>query len=193
MVSVTLEAELGWARRGPLTVADLFDLPDEPAESGPTPRYELIDGMLIAMAPADVRHTYVASNLRELLAHEAPPDLIAIQAPTGAIIDDLTWVEPDVFVAPRSALEHRYFEGVPLLAVEVLSPSNRLYDLTTKFSRYERAGVPSYWIIDPTEPRLIAWDLRDGQYVKVADVAAEDAWTASSPFAVTIRPGALLD
>ncbi|GAA1522422.1 Uma2 family endonuclease [Nocardioides humi] len=193
MVDMTLEADLDWAPRGPVTVADLLDLPDEPDGEGPTPRYELIDGMLIAMAPADVRHTYVASGLREVLRHAAPPDLIVIQAPTGAIVDDITWVEPDLFVAPRSALEHRYFEGIPLLAVEVLSPSNRLYDLTTKFSRYERAGVPSYWIVDPTELRLVAWELRDGRYAEVADVGAGQAWTATTPFEVTVRPGALLD
>lgn len=193
MVDMTLEADLGWAPRGPVTVADLFDLPDEPDERGPAPRYELIDGMLIAMAPADIRHTYVASKLRELLGHAAPPELIVVQAPTGAIIDDITWVEPDVLVLPRSALEHRYFEGIPRLVIEVLSPSNRLYDLTTKFSRYERAGVPAYWIVDPRELRLVAWELREGRYAQVADVAPVETWTATMPFEVAIRPGALLD
>ncbi|WGX98617.1 Uma2 family endonuclease [Nocardioides sp. L-11A] len=191
---MTLEAELGWAPRGPVTVADLFELPDEPAEpdgEGPTPRYELIDGMLIALAPADLRHVYIASRLWQVLNDAAPPGLWALQGPGGAIIDDVTWVEPDVFVTPR--VPDRYFEGVPLLTVEVLSPSNRLYDLTTKFSRYERAGVPSYWILDPTELRLVAWELRRGRYVEVADVGADQAWTATAPFEVTVRPGALLD
>ncbi|WP_436699277.1 Uma2 family endonuclease [Nocardioides sp. BYT-33-1] len=188
---MTLEAELGWAHRGLLTVADLLDMPDDPDESGPTPRYELIDGMLIAMAPADLRHVYIASRLWQLLNDAAPPGFWALQGPGGAIIDDITWMEPDVFVAPR--VPDRYFEGVPLLTVEVLSPSNRLYDLTTKFSRYERAGVPSYWIVDPRELRLVAWELRDGRYAEIADVAADQAWTARTPFEVTIRPGALLD
>lgn len=188
MVGMTLGADLEWAPRGrPLTVADRLAMPDE------GPLYELIDGMLVAVVPADVRHTYVASAVRDVLRQAAPPELIVIQAPTGAIIDDTTWVEPDVFVAPRSTLDEQYFRGVPLLAVEVLSPSNRLYDLTTKFNRYERAGVPSYWVVDPNELRLIAWDLVDGRYVQVADVAADGRWTASLPFEVTVRPGALLD
>lgn len=188
MVGMTLAADLEWAPRGrPLTVADRMDMPDD------GPLYELIDGMLVAVAPADVRHTYVASSVRELLRHAAPAELIVIQAPTGAIIDDTTWVEPDVFVAPRTALAEQYFRGIPLLAVEVLSPSNRLYDLTTKFSRYERADVASYWVVDPTELRLVAWDLQDGRYVEVADVAGDETWTASLPFEVTVSPGSLLD
>ncbi len=186
MVDMTLESDLDWAPQGrPLTVADLLELPVE------GPRYELIDGLLIAMPPAELRHAYVASQLWRLLNDASPPGLWAIQAPAGAIIDDHTWVEPDVFVGRR--VEDRYFEGAPLLVVEVLSPSNRLYDLTTKFSRYERAGVPSYWVVDPFELRLLAWELVGGRYAQVADVAAEETWTARAPFPVTVRPGALAD
>jgi len=58
---------------------------------------------------------------------------------------------------------------------------------------YERAGIPSYWVIDPAELRLIAWELQDGRYVEVADVAADAEWTASLPFEVVIRPGTPLD
>lgn len=188
MVGVTLGSDLDWAPRGrPVTVDDRMAMPED------GPLYELLDGMLVAVAPPDIRHTVVASAMRELLRHAAPEDLIAIQAPTGAIIDDTTWVEPDVFVAPRSALLEQYFRGIPLLCVEVLSPSNHLYDLTTKFNRYERAGVPSYWVVDPTELRLVAWDLVDGRYVEVADVAGGESWTATLPFEVTVRPGTLLD
>ena len=35
---------------------------------------------------------------------------------------------------------------------------------------YERAGVPSYWVVGPVEPRLLVWEMHDGAYVDVADV-----------------------
>jgi len=44
----------------------------------------------------------------------------------------------------------RAADDLPLLAVEILSPSTRRFDLTVKRSRYESAGVPSYWVVDPT-------------------------------------------
>ena len=188
MGSVTLEAGLDWAPRGrPVTVDDLMHIPDDGQ------LYELVDGVLVFVPPGSPRHSRIGSRLWQILDDAAPPELWAVAAPTGAIIDDHTWVEPDVFVAPRVELGGPTFRGVPLLAVEVLSPSNRLYDLTTKFSRYERAGVASYWVVDPTELRLVAWDLHDGRYVEVADVAADETWTASLPFEVTLRPGSLLD
>ena len=80
--------------------------------------------------------------------------------------------------------------GPPLLAVEVLSPSTRMIDYNVKLARYERAGFPSYWVIDPDELRLTAWDLRDGRFVEVAD--GIDDWTAVQPSPVTVRPSTLL-
>jgi Uma2 family endonuclease len=41
-----------------------------------------------------------------------------------------------------------------LLAIEVLSPSTARADRTTKRRRYQRAGVPEYWVVD-LEARLV--------------------------------------
>ena len=64
-------------------------------------------------------------------------------------------------------------------------------DLTLKRSRYESAGTASYWVVDPDELSLTAWDLVDGAYVEVAHVTGEEEWTATSPFPVTVSPAAL--
>ncbi len=58
-----------------------------------------------------------------------------------------------------------------LLAVEVLSPSTRAKDLLLKRGLYEQAGVASYWVVDPDEPSLRAWDLVDGAYLEMARVS----------------------
>ena len=56
-----------------------------------------------------------------------------------------------------------------------------------------RDGCPSYWVVDPVELRLTAWELADGSYVRVADIGPDEEWTAERPFPVTIAPGRLLD
>jgi hypothetical protein len=61
-------------------------------------------------------------------------------------------------------------------------------DLTLKRSRYDAAGCPAYWVLDPDEPSLTAWELRDGRYVEVASVAGDDTFEASRPFAVRVTP-----
>ncbi len=68
-----------------------------------------------------------------------------------------------------------------------------MHDLNVKFTRYERFGVPSYWVVDPDDLTLVAWELRDGRYVEVADVGDDQEWTATRPFEVTVHPGRLRD
>jgi Uma2 family endonuclease len=40
-------------------------------------------------------------------------------------------------------------DGAPDLIVEVLSPSTRSRDLTTKMDLYAQSGVLEYWVVDP--------------------------------------------
>ncbi len=87
----------------------------------------------------------------------------------------------------------RAMPTAPLLAVEVASPSTRLVDRNIKLPRFERAGCPSFWILDPLEPSLTAWELQSGSYVEVAHVVADESWTATAPFPVTLTPSTLLD
>jgi Uma2 family endonuclease len=102
-------------------------------------------------------------------------------------------MQPDLLVAPRTDFTDRDLPTAPVLAVEVLTPSTRLIDLTLKHSRFEEAGARSYWVIDPIEPTLTAWDLVDGRYVQVADVRGDEPYEASRPFPVTVVPAQLRD
>lgn len=55
-------------------------------------------------------------------------------------------------------------------------------------SRYEAAGTASYWVADPTDLTLTAWDVHEGRYVEVASVSGEEQYVAASPFPVTVVP-----
>ncbi len=58
---------------------------------------------------------------------------------------------------------------------------------------YESAGVPSYWMVDPAEPRLTVLSLRDGRYVEEANVTGDQPYEASYPFPVTVVPSHLVE
>lgn len=68
--------------------------------------------------------------------------------------------EPDLFVRPVGGA----VEGQPkaVLVVEVLSPSNRAYDLTTKAEFYREAGIPEVWYLDG-EDRVLVVDRREAE------------------------------
>ena len=96
-------------------------------------------------------------------------------------------------MARRSDLTEANLPVAPVLAVEVLSPSTRGIDLLLKRDRLRRSGCASYWVLDPLDPRLIAWDLDDrGEYVEVADVGGGTTWTSTLPFEVSVTPGHLV-
>jgi Uma2 family endonuclease len=108
------------------------------------------------------------------------------------VLGDDSVVIPDVLVARRADLGERDLRSAPMLAIEVLSPSTARSDRSLKWSRYESAGTPSYWIVDPVEVSLTAWDLVDGTYVQVAHVKGNSSWTAAQPFPVTVIPRQLV-
>lgn len=182
-----MSTRTGSPRRPGLTRADLQSTPDDGC------RYEIVDGELFVTPAPGYRHQRVVLLVWRLLEDACPRHLVALAAPFAVGLAEDTEVQPDVLVAPRDAFTDQDLPGAPLLAVEVLSPSTRRTDLTLKRDRYERAGIASYWVIDPAGPTLIAHQLVDGAYAVVAEVGDDETWEAEAPFPVTIRPGNLLD
>lgn len=170
----------------PLTYVDLELMPDDGH------RYELIDGTLIVTPAPTRRHQRVSSRLFTKLQASLPDDLLLVAAPTDVRLADATVFQPDLLVVDDAEFDRLDVPLQPRLVVEILSPSTSSIDRLLKFNKFQAAGCPSYWIVDPDEPRLTAWDLVDGTYVCTGDVAGEDSWTSTLPYAVTVTPASLI-
>lgn len=175
----------------PLTVADLEDMPDDGH------RYELLDGTLVVSPAPSWLHQRAVTSLVVLLGVAAPEQFEVLVAPFAVRPDGFlptaqqgTELQPDVVVTLRDAYHPAGLQGVPLLVVEVLSPSTRLIDLNLKRAAYERMGVPSYWVVDPQVPQLdiMEMDGDSSRYRTVATVRGEETWVATLPFPVVVRP-----
>jgi Uma2 family endonuclease len=166
---------------------DLDSMPDDGR------RYELVDGTLVVTPAPSPRHQRAVARLHLILAKGCPPDLDVLFAPLDVVLTDDTVLQPDLLVARRSDFTDRDLPVVPLLAVEVLSASTRRVDLTLKRSRFQAAGCPSYWVVDPDEPSVTAWDLHGGQYVEVAHAAGGQEFVSESPYPVSFCPAQLTD
>lgn len=198
MTAMTADA-LGLLRRGPLTYADL-DVLREANDDGH--RYELVDGVLV-VTPSPVHlHQRGVGNLYLLLRQACPDDLevllapfdIALPVPPGA---PATVVQPDLLVARRSEVTRRNLPTAPVLAIEVLSPSTRSFDLHLKKDRFRRGGFAYYWVVDPDEPSLTAWRLvgegEGASYELVVRVEGDDEAVLSDPVRVRFTPRSLVE
>ncbi len=172
-------------RSRPFTRADLESMPDDGH------RYELIDGALIVTPAPSSGHQGMVVELCYRLRDLVPPDLRVIVAPFDVALAADTVVQPDLLVARREDFTDRDLPTAPVLAVEVLSPSTRRIDRMLKYARYEAAGCPSYWLVDPDEPALTVFELRDGRYVEDAHVVGDAACQVARPFAMELRPSDL--
>jgi Uma2 family endonuclease len=170
---------------GRFTLADLEAMPDDGR------RYELLDGAIIVTPTPGLPHQRVSFRLGKLLDDDAPPSLEVFALPLNLVLSTGDILEPDLSVITRAQPDATYVTEVPVLVVEILSPSSRRRDVGDKLTAYRDAGVPSYWVVDPIDPRLRAWELQDGEYVEIADVSGDEEWVAEQPFAVTVRPSDL--
>ncbi|GAB4178280.1 MAG: Uma2 family endonuclease [Rhodocyclaceae bacterium] len=142
-------------------------------------RYELIDGIAHAMAPAPSRrHQEVTGELFRCIAaalegspcraYIAPFD---VRLPRADEADEAvdTVVQPDLSViCDRAKLDERGCRGAPDWIVEVLSPATAGHDQILKRDLYERAGVREYWLVHPTDRIVIIYLLENAAYGRPA-------------------------
>jgi len=134
-------------------------------------RWELIDGIPYAMAPAPYpEHQRIAFKIaKELDANLECSDKACevYLSPVDWKIDEATVVQPDVVIFYERSTG-QYFSKTPPLVVEVLSKATALKDLTTKKELYRRNGVKYYLIADPESRTAELYELDGENYRRIA-------------------------
>jgi Uma2 family endonuclease len=143
-----------------LTTEELLALPDDGVERW------LIRGQLREMPRAgcnrwrDRWHSRVmvrvSSVLESWLENQPEPRRSILcgdagvrlrREPDTTVGIDVVYVPPDVVA--REPEDTSLIDGVPVLAVEILSPSDMVGMVDEKIDCYLAAGVPLVWVIDP--------------------------------------------
>ncbi len=133
-------------------------------------RYELIDSVVYAMAPAPTRvHQRLVVELSRQIGdalegapcqvNVAPFDVRLLKA-NEADEDISTVVEADIVVVCDAAkLDARGCRGAPDLVIEALLPATAAHDQAIKLAAFERHGIKECWFVHPTDRILSVYSL----------------------------------
>lgn len=162
-----------------------------------TQKGEIIEGELFVQPRPRFRHARATGFLTHYIA--GPFDYDAggpggwwIVPEPGIELPDAPEVSPDLGGWRRERMPEPPPPAEPLRLVpdwvcEVLSPSNRRWDLKKKFPYYARIGVPWLWVIDPAAETVSVRLLEAGTW-KVHTEAVGDETIALEPFSEVELP-----
>ena len=137
-----------------LTAEDLSRLPPDGM------RHELIKGELHTMPPSGFEHGVVGINLSTPLDQHAKGNRLGlvVGAETGFLIaqNPDTVRGCDIGFVSRERLEvvgipSTYWRGPPDLAVEIVSPNDRVYEVDAKVQEWLDAGTRLVWVVNPRQ------------------------------------------
>ena len=143
--------------RSPITAEELFELPDDGG------RCELVNGEIIRMTPTGAEHGVVTALIGHLIQEFVTAHAFGLccGSETGFILQrdpDVVRAPDAAFVAsgriPETGVPVGYWPFAPDLAVEVVSPSDRLADVHAKIVDYLAAGTRLVWLVEP-ETRMV--------------------------------------
>ncbi|GAA3445553.1 Uma2 family endonuclease [Planomonospora venezuelensis] len=179
------------SQHGPYTVEDWLALPETEE------RIELIDGsFVVSPAPAS-GHALCAKRLVRILDDAAPDDVEVVEAANVRVREEgfipdvvVGWAEP--IIANEVVLD----SGDVLMAVEIVSPSNRKRDYLVKPASYAAAGVPVFMRVElhgeGVMPLVEVFAAEEGESVKIAAARAGELLSLVEPYEIVFDPAVLV-
>lgn len=135
-------------------------------------RFELIDGVVYNLASPSFSHQRAVHELhgtfynwfkgKGCMPLTSPFDITFRKEEHNICV-----VQPDIVVIcdQENRDDRDRYRGVPVLVVEVLSPSTRSKDMVRKLDLYMRSGVKEYWIVDPSNEQVTVYQLEGNEIV----------------------------
>jgi Uma2 family endonuclease len=127
---------------------------------------ELIKGEVVISSAAKPNHALITKRLMRLLDEVVDEAKFEVNVDMSIVVepaDPASMPRPDVFVMDRArfrgaAVEDRYPEGSPELAIEVVSPSNTRKELADKIDLYLTHGSLAVWIVYRQKRSVVLWE-----------------------------------
>ena len=175
-------------RRHRITV-DEYHRMAEVGVLAPDARVELIEGVIVEMAPISPRHAGAVRQLTRLL-QDAVGSRASVSCRLPVELSEYSEPQPDFsLLIPRDDFYDTQHPSVKdaLLLIEV-SDSTARPDLRTKAALYARHGVAELWVIDVTSARI-------NVFRQPTDAAYRETFSTNAAESMTIEalPGVVVD
>ncbi len=155
---------------------------------------ELIDGQVVVSTPSWLHQRIVATLIALMWQwiHAGRGRGEVTFNPRVQITHNRGYL-PDVawYREERLTVDGTQPDGAPDLAVEVLSPSTRAFDIVRKRADYARVGVEELWLIDPEGPAALVLRRDGAEFVVALDLDADGELASPLLPGLTVRVGAL--
>lgn len=124
-----------------LTLDDFLALPDAPGKQ------EFLDGEVIVLPPAKKNHMAISLEIVEALRSAVNRKRIWVE--TGFHLGDRL-LQPDAAVIWQDQQTYKgWFQGAPMIAIEIASPGNSAEELERKVAAYLEGGAAEVWVLYP--------------------------------------------
>ncbi len=131
--------------------------------------YEMIEGVRVEIPPMSTYATLVANNISHAIAAHVAAKILGWcvvetlfrlpLTPERSRRPDVAFVSTSRWPADRPfSVTENAWEVAPDLAIEVVSPTDRVEELTDKLFDYFAAGVRCVWIIHPFQKFIEVYD-----------------------------------
>ena len=123
--------------------------------------YEYVKGELVSMSPPSMEHGEISINIiLPLGSHVRENQLGRLYTAETTFQLGERVVKPDVAFVSTARLPENRRKGSPVppdLAVEIVSPTDKHYDVTEKAFAYLKAGTRLVWVIEPIAKTVMVY------------------------------------
>ncbi|MGO1049732.1 Uma2 family endonuclease [Crossiella sp. CA198] len=169
----------------PWTLDEVLAMPEDQGQ-----RVELIDGTVVVSPAPSARHQRVLHRLQLRLDGMVPPHCELIPG-VNVVLNGERMLIPDLAVTTNPGADEVYYQGDDLLlAMEIISPSSKVYDRALKRQLYAEARVPYFVLVDPVASPVsaIVYELVEDEYREFAR-AENGRLELERPFPVKVDLG----
>ncbi len=152
----------------------LMDVEEYLRTSFEGPDCEYVDGEVVERNMGEIPHADVQGNLYRLLWRFRKTLGIRVMTELRVQIHPRRFRVPDISVWRDDNIGTHIPTVPPFLAVEILSPEDRMVRIVPKIEDYLSIGVEWVWVIDPEEKAALIYSRQHPEGMAAATLRAEN-------------------